>query len=216
MKAQKMFTLLAIVALGLIAAPMALAQGVGNPSSLPTQFQSSGPPNGWTVIFPTGGPVPVVLDPTGPVWKKDFTGPNGGPFTQPAFGAPLPVTEVLQVAGGIPWTDWHEDVVGIDASGALDPGWAWANPSLLVNGVPAPGLTVTGVGTSSLSFFFNPIFPGDQVIIRKQLVYNGLPGTAFNGTLAITEYPTPEPATIGLLALGSVIMWRRRNRNTVA
>ncbi len=215
MKTQNMFRLSAIVAISLIASPMALAQGVGNLASLPTQFQAS-PPNGWIVISPTGGPIPVVLDPLGPVWKKDFTGPNGGPFQQPALGSALPVTEVLQVAGNIPWTDWHEDVVGIDASGAPDPGWVWSNPHLLVNGVPAPGLTITGAGTGNLSFFFNPVAPGSTVIIRKELVYNGLPGTVFNGTLAITEYPTPEPATLGLLGLGSVVMLRRRNRSHVA
>ncbi len=76
--------------------------------------------------------------------------------------------------------------------------------------MPAPDLTVTGAGTSSLSFFFNPVAPGSTVTIRKDLVHNSLPGTAFNGTLAITEYPTPKPATIGLLAIGGLALARRR------
>jgi hypothetical protein len=214
MKARTLITLSAVAWLSLTGSQMALAQGVGNLGSLPTVFPQTGtPPNGW-IVTSTAGSIPVVLDPLGPAWGKSFTDPNGGNFSYPLTSPnnpPLNVQEFLVVApNSPPWTDWHEDVVGIDASGAPDPGWAWANPSLLVNGVPAPGLTVTGAGTNSLSFFFNPIFPGDQVIIRKQLVYNGLPGTTFVGTLAVHEYPTPEPATIGLLALGGLAMLRRR------
>jgi hypothetical protein len=118
--------------------------------------------------------------------------------------------ELLQVAGNLPWTDWHEDVIGIDASGAPDPGWSWANPVLLVGGLPAPGLTITGAGTSSLSFFFNPLAPGTIVDIRKDLVYTGPAGAVFTGTLAVHEYPTPEPATLGLLAFGALALWTRR------
>jgi hypothetical protein len=209
-----MFRLSVVVAVSLIASQMALAQGVGNIGSLPTVFPGPNPPVGWNVVSSTG-PIPVVLNPTGPAWSKNFTGPNGGPFAQPAFGPPLPVHESLVVAGILPWTDWHEDVIGIDASGAPDPGWVWANPALLVGGLPAPGLSITGAGTNSLSFYFNPLPPGTVVDIRKQLVYNGLPGATFIGTLAIHEYPTPEPATMGLMGIGSLLVWRRRNRVSV-
>ena len=102
--------------------------------------------------------------------------------------------------------------MGIDASGALDPGWSWANPTLLVGGLPAPGLSITGAGTGNLSFFFNALAPGTIVNIRKDLVYTGTPGAAFVGTLAVHEYPTPEPTTVALLSLGSVLMLRRRNQ----
>ncbi|HVP12068.1 MAG TPA: PEP-CTERM sorting domain-containing protein [Phycisphaerae bacterium] len=203
---------LAIVAI-LTTTGNSYAQGVGNLSSLPTLFTTPVPPTGWVVSDPaTGGPVPVVLDPTGPVWGKSFTGPNGGNFlyppTSPSNPA-LPVTELLQVAGTNPWTDWHEDVIGIDAQGFPDPGWTWANPFVLVNGLPAPGLTVTGVGTSNLSFFFNPVAPGSTITIRKDLVYAGTPGAAFFGTLAVHEYPTPEPASLVLLAAGALWSLRR-------
>ena len=149
----------------------------------------------------------------GRAWGKNFTGPNGGTFFYPPTSASnpaLPVTELLQVAGNLPWTDWHEDVIAVDASGLPVPGWSWANPTLLVGGLPAPGLSITGAGTGSLSFFFNPLAPGTIVDIRKDLVYNGPAGAVFNGTLAIHEYPTPEPATIGLLALGGLTLLRRR------
>jgi hypothetical protein len=158
-----------------------------------------------------------VLDPTGPAWGKAFTGPNGSNFvygpttsTNPA----LPVTELLQVAGNIPWTDWHEDVIGVNSSGFPDPGWTWGNPFILVNGLVPAGLTITGVGTSNLSFFFNAAAPGSTISIRKDLVYTGTPGAAFVGTLAVHEYPTPEPASLALLGLGGLFALRRRRRTS--
>jgi hypothetical protein len=211
MKTQNMIRLAVVALIGLGASQMALAQGVGNLGSLPTLFPGPNPPTGWIVGSPTA-PIPVVRDPLGPVWSKSFTGPNGGPFAHPALGPALPVQEFLVVAGNLPWADWHEDVMGIDASGAQDPGWVWANPAFLVGGLPAPGLTITGAGTNNLSFFFNPLPPGTPVVIRKQLVYNGVPGTAFIGTLAIHEYPTPEPASLMMLAAGGLLALNRRRR----
>jgi hypothetical protein len=214
MKVSQSIVMMVLVAAGLLfaAGPVA-AQGVGNLGSLPTSFQTGTPPNGWNVIS-TAGPIPVVLDPTGPLWGKSFTGPNGSNFlyppTSPSNPA-LPVTELLQVAGNLPWTDWHEDVVGVTASGFPDPGWTWANPFILVNGLVPAGLTITGVGTSNLSFFFNSVAPGSIIDIRKDLVYTGTPGAAFLGTLAVHEYPTgaPEPASLVLLAIGGLLASRR-------
>jgi hypothetical protein len=197
-----MLQLSVVASISLGAAQMAFAQGVGNLGSLPTQFTTPNPPTGWNVMNSTPW-IPVVLDPTGPVWGKNFGGSNpDGSFTYPAGAPPLPVQELLQVdPASPPWTDWHEDV--------LDPAWSWANPFVLVNGNVPPGLTITGVGTGSLSFFFNSVAPGSTIDIRKDLVWNGVPGTSFTGVLPIHEYPTPEPASIGLLCVGGLLALRR-------
>jgi hypothetical protein len=218
MKVQQLCVAVALVIVGVLAlAGPALAQGVGNLGSLPTTFTTGTPANGWTVISSTGA-IPVSLNPTGPVWGKSFVGPNGGNFFYPPTSGtnpPLPVTEVLQVAGNLPWTDWHEDVMGIDQFGFPDPGWSWGpNTTILIGGLPAPGLTFTGVGTGNLSFFFNPVLPGTTINVRKELVYTGLPGATFVGTLAVHEYPTgvPEPGTLAILGLGATLAVRHRRR----
>ncbi len=218
MKTHNNIKYLVVASIMLFASQSVFAQGVGNLGSLPTHFETTNPPSGWTVVSSTG-PIPVVLDPTGPVWGKAFTGPNGSNFFYPPTSPnnpPLAVNELLQVSGNLPWTDWHEEVIGIDASGAPDYGWTWANPVIYVGGLPAPGLTVTGVGTNLLTFDFDPILPGTIVNIRKELVYTGLPGATFIGTLAVHEYPTPEPASLALLVFGGVLALRRRGRMSPA
>lgn len=208
MKKWNMFKLSVVLLVSTVASQVVLAQGVNNPGSLPSSFATNTPADGWLVIgtdasgAPT--PIPVSLNPNGPVWSKTFTGPNGGSFFYPAGALPLPVSEVLLVAPTEPWYDWHEDV--------LDPNWVWLNPAVFVNNVQIFP-TFAGIGTSNLSMYFNPALNvGDLVIIRKELAYTGLPGTTFIGTLPIHQYPTPEPASMVLLGLGSMLMLKRRNR----
>ncbi len=208
MKTPRMTQLLLVVAAAsLAAAQAALAQGVNNPGLLPSSFATGTPASGWVVVDPSGTPIPVSLDPTGSqVWGKTFTGPNGGNFSYPAMSPPLPVTEMLTVAPTLPWTDWHEDV--------LDPSWVWVNPAVLVNNVQIFP-TITGVGTSSLSFFFTPALNvGDLVIIHKELQYQGVPGMTFIGTLGINQYPTgvPEPAALAMMGIGGALIRRRRSQ----
>ncbi len=199
---QNMTLTIVAAALSTLVAANALAQGVGN-LPLPSHFETGVPASGWTVIDPSGLPIPVELDPTGPFWRKEFTGPQGQPFSQPAFGPPLPVTEVLIVAGNLPWTDWHETV--------LHPDWTWANPQILINGSPASNL-VTVISGNSVDFYFDPVYPGSLVTIKKDLIYNGVPGATFYGKLQIIEYPTPEPATAGLSSAAGLLLVRRRVR----
>jgi MYXO-CTERM domain-containing protein len=150
----------------------------------------------------------VVRDPNGPKWHKTLVGdPTGAPvIAQP--GQIFSLSESLYIEGNLPWMDWHEEI--------LTPGWDWVNPILfLANGVPASGLTVTNTPGSltqggTLGFDFDPLYPGTQINIRKQLQYNGPAGMVFIGHISIDQYPTPEPATAGLLALGALPLLRRR------
>lgn len=202
MKNRQMITRLLAASMILAVSQVALAQGVGNLGSLPTVFPGPVPPWGWVVTDAAGGPVPVELDPKGPGWIKSFTGPNNGPFPYMG-GTVLHLEEHLIVAGDRPWTDWHETI--------LSPNWEWANPTILVNGVPATGLVINNLG-NSLDFYFDPVLPGSQVIIRKDFVSTLPSGVVADGTIRVAQFPTPEPATMGLLALGSLAALRRRRR----
>lgn len=202
-------SLIVSIAALLSIAGISFAQGVGNLGSLPTQFETQVPANTFNVVDAAGMPIPVQRDPNGPAWVKNFTGPGGGPFV--AFGQqPIQVTEILIVAPNLPWSDWHEQI--------LTPGWGWSNNAvLLANNVPAAGLTINNTPGSTmnggiLDFYFNSLAPGTLVEIRKELVWLAQPGQMFQGTVQIAQYPTPEPASIGLLAVGGILAMRRRNR----
>jgi hypothetical protein len=190
------------------ASSQALAQGVGNLGSLPLLIPQNAP-NGWNIGGATG-PVPVVRDPNGPPWLKILANPNGAAF--PAIpGQTFTLNERLIVAGNLPWADWHEKIV--------TPFWDWSSTSITVNGAVPAGLNTTvtpGTAASggAVDFVFNPIFPGALVDIQKTLTYNGPPGVIFLGTVEVQEFPTPEPASLGLLAIGGLLL-RRRNRLAV-
>ena len=67
---------------------------------------------------------------------------------------------------------------------------------------------------------FAPINPGEVLDVHKALLFVGTPtnriwGDATDGSedfIRVIEYPTPEPATVGLLALGAVAAAARRRR----
>ncbi|HVP12070.1 MAG TPA: PEP-CTERM sorting domain-containing protein [Phycisphaerae bacterium] len=181
----------------LLAAGSAQAQGVGNPGQLPVAIPMN-TSTGWDISNgATGGPVPVVLDPLGPVWHKDLLPPPGA---QIFGGQTYTLHELLVVAGNLPWTDYHEDI--------LTPGWNWSNPSFLVNGVVPTGFSFVN-SPGSISFFFNSIAPGSVVDIHKDLVYSG-PVPAVFPSISVNQYPTPEPASLGLLAISGLWLLRRR------
>jgi len=71
---------------------------------------------------------------------------------------------------------------------------------------------------------FPPIFPGEVLDVHKALLWVGTPGNRVWGDfysddggtfidesfIRVIEYPTPEPATAGLLLLGMVLAAGRR------
>ncbi|MBI4578311.1 MAG: PEP-CTERM sorting domain-containing protein [Planctomycetes bacterium] len=193
----------------LMAASAAHGQGVGNIGALPSGIPMNTTGTGWDVGN-AASPQTVVLDPNGPPWRKHLTDPLGGPFTAAPF-QPFYLHESLVIGPTQPWTDWHEKI--------LTPGWEWVVPTptppmFFANGVPAPGLSTVytpgSPGGSTLDFYFNSLPPGTKIEIRKLLQYTDATGVAFQGVVEIEEYPTPEPASIGLLALGGIALLRRR------
>ena len=70
---------------------------------------------------------------------------------------------------------------------------------LMFRVVPA-GFSVNNTGPS-ISFFFNSVAPGSLIDIKKSLIYTG-PVPAVFPSIDINQYPTPEPASILLLAGG--------------
>ena len=192
-----------------IAGP-ARAQGVGNVGSLPTLIQANTSATGWDIGIPA--PLPVVLNPTGPAWQKILVGPNNAPVVA-VPGQTFYLHEVLTVSGNLPWSDWHEDI--------LNPYWDWTGSQILINNAIPAGLVtnnILGNGTQggSISFLFNPVPPGSTVDIFKHLTYQANPALpVFSSKVLVNQYPTPEPATLGLLGFGSAVMLRGRNRRSM-
>jgi hypothetical protein len=196
-------------------AESALGQGVGPPlGGVPMNYQQSG--SGW-VIPDLGTPrQPVALDPAGPPWIKILGGPGGaGVFAN--VGDTFTIHERLVISGTLPWTDWHEQI--------LEPGWEWvpSAPPLdfQANGATAPGLSnVVTPGTptqgGSIDFYFNSLAPGTDIDIFKTIAYTGaglpVPTPPFQGHIRMFEFPTPEPGTTALMAIGGLALVPRRRR----
>ncbi len=204
MKSPHMMRWLMIASASLVVPAFAFAQGVGNLQSLPVNFSTPG--GGWVVGTPLA-PVPVVRDPNGPKWIKHFSDANG---LIPVFpGQAFAVHESLVIAPTLPWSDWHEEI--------LTPGWDWSPQlQIMVNGGgPPPGLLVVNTPGNVnqggiLSFYFNALPPGTQIDIRKELIYTGTTAGIAIPSIDIAQYPTPEPASLGLLTLGGLALLRRR------
>ncbi len=204
MKPRNTMRWLMMASVSLAISQIALAQGVGNLPSLPTNFSTPG--GGWVVGTPLN-PIPVVRDPNGPKWIKHFTDANG---LIPVFpGQSFAVHESLLVAPTLPWTDWHEEI--------LTPDWDWSPQlQIMVNG-GGPPVNLVVVNTPGnvnqggiLSLYFDALPPGTQIDIRKELIYTGTSAGIAIPSIDIAQYPTPEPASLGLLILGSVFALHRR------
>ncbi len=204
--------------------------GVGNdPPEGPFVFD-----NGMAMVMsPTGGPIPITIDPNAPPWIKTFQIPPG---TTIIPGQTFPVWEKLLIipppptsGPPLPLTDWHEHIHGSNPPG-LPFGWAGGtlavhnptDPDGLPPLVQVPGMVdptdPTGIWFDISHFPPIPIPPnGLPVWIHKELVYNGAvvltPSTA-PLSIVVWEHPTttPEPSSIVLAGLGGLALLARRRR----
>lgn len=128
----------------------------------------------------------------------------------------LTLNEYLTVgAGGPAWTDWHEEI--------LTPDWQWGVVSISTPGAVGPANLTINQSGPKVDFYFDPLVPGTDVDIRKELFFNGtftpqMASDFLSGHFAIrvAEYPTsvPEPVALPLvgLALCGAAMVRLRRR----
>ncbi len=158
----------------------------------------------------------VTLDPTAGPWIKNLFGPNGGNVNADDTGftasSSYQLNEHFVIGGPLSWTDFHEVV--------LTPGWD-IGALISANGAPVPGLQVDITYTNgstrlgSMSMTFDPLAPGTQIDLTKQLIWVGDPnvqGNLFSGVVQVAEYPTPEPASAALFGMGVIGLFLLRRR----
>ncbi len=170
---------------------------------------------------------PITFDPGAPGMEKHFESPKevtGAPIQLDALQPfPIPVWEEFPLVGGLPVADWHEEV--------LTPGWVWRIPDpgglITRNGVPWPSQINPNSDPLTLWVDFDPIIPsplgGVILDIHKELLWVGTPqnriwgdgilddGAAIDESfILVHEFPTPEPTTLTLLALGALALLRKR------
>jgi len=163
------------------------------------------------LIGSAGSPMPIDLDPTGQPWTKGFFDPKilaAGDIT-------VDIIETIQNVGTESWGDWHEHIIGDPASATFPSFWS-SVVSIQINGSPITFIA-TGIGTKDLwlDTFSQPVLPGDILTIHKQVdVFNNTAGADGFPLIRLQEYPTPipEPGSLALVAVGSLVLMVMRRR----
>lgn len=128
-------------------------------------------------------------------------------------GEKMELTEEIEIGLNTPWTGWHEVILTAD--------WKWGQVLNFSSPDGITGLNPNVVGNTA-EFAFDALYPGTKINIRKELIYLGNvqdlfpsfggPPVPNASKILVQEYPTPEPATMSLLALGALAVLRRRRR----
>lgn len=195
-------------------ASLAWGQGV-NPDTSPTNTNHTllpyagipEPPVTWrTVIGTSAEPIGVELSPTGPAWQSLFHTNTDAPI--PA-GSYVAIREHLTVGGTTPWSGWHVEL--------SDPGFAlvrsgWTAPLIaFANGTFVPA-NITLASASGLDATFPSLAPGTAVDFDVYIWRTS--SNPLASSFSMSQYPTPEPATLALITLAGVVFVRRRPRTT--
>ena len=148
---------------------------------------------------------------------------------------PQPLWEEFLIVEGPPVADWHEEILTDGWEWVLPgdpripdpiPNPFQANESLITkNGQPWPSTPTPMSDPSKLWVDFPPIQKGEVLDVHKALLWTGTPGnrawgdgvlddgTAIDESfIRVIEYPTPEPGSATLLALGALLMLLVRRR----
>lgn len=172
-----------------------MAQGT---ASGPTTFHDVTPGP-----FVSVGPQGIDLDANGPPWTKYIFDDDGNLNRS----STLSIRERIINIGNEPWHDWHEHIIP-GPTGAFG---RWTEVQLLINGAPIL-FNTGGIGTADLTLdgFSQSVLPGDTLTINKSLRITDYVQTPGAPVVLIQEYPTPEPASLGLIGLGSLVLLKRR------
>ncbi len=194
--------LFASILWALIATTPIMAQGTASGPTTQHLFNPAsnevwvGGPND-TVNGPA--PFPIDLDLNGLPWTKEIT--SSGTFV----GGGMTLHETILNAGTEPWWDWHEQVTGA----AIGAGWNTVL-SVKVNGLPITfNTSISGIDLT-LDGFSQPVLPGDVFEITKNLITTENVVASGQLLVTVTEYPTPEPASLTVMGLGILVMCRRQ------
>jgi hypothetical protein len=193
------------------------------------------PPTFTTHSFQGGGfqiDEAVALDGAFGPWIKELSSASSSFFS----GQTVMITETLLNAGNVPWTDWHERILTRTTIQSPDdaPGFLFRENSLSLMADYGGGFVALSEGADyqliatpfvgppiginndweAIDIFFEPhavIQPGDSLKIEKTIFEVFLDANVWQpGEIAqILEYPTPEPTSLALCALGAALVLRR-------
>jgi hypothetical protein len=113
------------------------------------------------------------------------------------------------------WTGWTDRLVQAEFDWRLTSTWG-PTTYVIANGTPVSGLVVERIAPTTtegaqLGIRFDELPPGTAVWISRRLIYTG--SVPFAGTIDVASFPTPEPRTSSLLALGGVVLLGRGHRS---
>ena len=176
-------------------------------------YQNLGGSPAYRVAYPPPAPAqPVAYDTSSGTWQWHLENFWSGYGMNP--GTRLYVEAQVVNAGSTDWSDWHMSIPIA--------GWGWSpytgdyggsvwGPGGLRADFPASDFVVDGQYlTVDFTKRLDALNPGDRWMFTACVRYSG--STKFWGEAYVNHYPTPEPATFGLLMVGGLALLRRRTR----